>query len=77
MRIAYYTHSKNTHSSKVVEFEIFRNSKYIFKFQNFKSLLPHVNGVQNTWHGKNVCSLWYKKLNYKIINMFLYDLKLW
>jgi hypothetical protein len=45
MRIAYYTHSKNIHNSKVVEFEIFKNSKYVLNFQIFKSPLPHINGV--------------------------------
>jgi len=36
---------KNTQNLKVIEFEIFRNSKYVSNFQNFKSLLSHVNGV--------------------------------
>jgi hypothetical protein len=33
---------KNTRNLKVMEFEIFENSKYV---SSFKSLLPHVNGV--------------------------------
>jgi hypothetical protein len=33
---------KNTHNLKVMEFEIFKNSKYV---SSFKSLLPHVNEV--------------------------------
>jgi hypothetical protein len=45
MRIAYYTHSKNTQNSKVMEFKILKHSKYILKSQILKSPLPHVNGV--------------------------------
>jgi len=33
MIITYYPYSKNTHNLKVVEFEFFRNSKYVSKFQ--------------------------------------------
>jgi hypothetical protein len=46
MIITNFPHSKNTQCLKGVEFEIFRNSKYVFlKYQNFKKNLPHVNGV--------------------------------
>jgi hypothetical protein len=31
-------------------------------FQIFKKLLPHGNGVLCTWHVKQSCNLWYKKL---------------
>jgi hypothetical protein len=45
MIITYYPHSKNTHNLKIMEFESFRNSKYVSKSQNFKNILSHVNGV--------------------------------
>jgi preprotein translocase subunit SecB len=46
MIITNFPHSKNTQCLKGVEFEIFRNSTYVFlniKFSKKKS--PHVNGV--------------------------------
>jgi hypothetical protein len=46
MIVTHYPHSKNTRIKKDVEFEIFKNSKYFSKISNFKSPLPHVNGVQ-------------------------------
>jgi hypothetical protein len=45
MIITYYPHSKNIHNLKIMEFESLRNSKYVSKSQNFKNILPHVNGV--------------------------------
>jgi len=51
MRIAYYTHSKNIHNSKVVEFENFKNSKYVLNFQ--KSFTTCKWGVKYmTWKKK-------------------------
>jgi len=43
MIVTYYSHSK-TLTIQVMEFEIFRTSKYVSKFQKFKSPLPHVEG---------------------------------
>jgi hypothetical protein len=55
-----------------MEFEIFRNSKYVSQSQNFKSPLPHINGKCYTWHIKQSCSLWYKKLKPKVVDIFWY-----
>jgi hypothetical protein len=45
-----------------MEFEIFRISKSVSQSKNFKIPLPHVNAKCFTWHIKQTCSLWYKKL---------------
>jgi len=37
--------SKKIHNLKDMKLKKFRNSKYIWKLENFKSPLPHVNGV--------------------------------
>jgi hypothetical protein len=71
MIVTYYPYSKNSHNLKVMEFEIFRNSKYVSKPQNFKCLLSHVNRVSSTWNIKQSCSLWYKKLKPKVSSIFL------
>jgi hypothetical protein len=43
--ITHYPTFKNHSQFKSMEFEVFINSKYFSKFENFKHLLPHVNGV--------------------------------
>jgi hypothetical protein len=53
-----------------MDFEIFTNSKCISQSQNFKIPLPHVNDKCITWHIKQSCSLWYKKLKPKEVNIF-------
>jgi hypothetical protein len=47
MIVTYYSHSKNILNLKDMELKkIGNNSKYFLKTQNFKSPLPHVNGIQ-------------------------------
>jgi hypothetical protein len=53
-----------------MECEFEKKSKYVSKFQLFKSLLPHVNGVECTWNIKQSCNLWYKKVKLKVIIIF-------
>jgi hypothetical protein len=65
MIVTYYPSSKNTHNLKDMEFKFFKNSKYFLKLKIFKSPLPHVNGVEWSWHIKQSCSLWYNKQNLK------------
>jgi hypothetical protein len=72
MIVIYYPHLKNIHNLKDMKFETFRNSKYFSNISNFKSFLPHVNGVICAWHTKQSCSLWYKKQKLKIFFIFFY-----
>jgi hypothetical protein len=72
MIITYYPHSKCTHNLKVIEFEFFQKPNVYFKSSKFQeSFIAHVNVVQCTWHIKQSCNLWYKKLEIKIVNIFL------
>jgi hypothetical protein len=45
MIATYHPTSKNTHNLKDMENFNLKKSKYFSKISNFKSLLPHVNGV--------------------------------
>jgi hypothetical protein len=40
-----YPHLKSTHNLKVMKKTCSKNSKYVSKSQNFKSPLPHGDGV--------------------------------
>jgi hypothetical protein len=45
MIITYIHIQKNTHNLKVMKKFNSTNPKYVSKSQNFKSPLPHINGV--------------------------------
>jgi hypothetical protein len=45
MIVGYCPNSKNVHSLKVVKLESFQIQGMFLKFQDFKSLLSHVNEV--------------------------------
>jgi hypothetical protein len=72
--VTYYSHSKSTHNLKVIEFEVFRNSKYVSNFQ--KVFITCKLGV-SAWHIKQSCNLWHKKQKPKVVSIFWCDSKLW
>jgi len=40
------------------------------EFQNFKAVLPHINGVKRTWCIKKGCNLYDIKFNFKKLTFF-------